>query len=87
MKTQSTYTFDSVRTYLQSNHYVRTYRQRKYDAYHHYKTNEHILVPFEEGSFTEQELLKLFQNSKGTELPTEIEMCRFKLFIHQKNNN
>lgn len=87
MQTQNTYTFEKVRDYLQGNSYVRTYRQRNCDAFHNYKTNEHVLVPFAEGSYTEQELLELFQNSKGTELPADIEICRFKLFIHQQKNN
>lgn len=87
MKTQNIYSFKSVRNYLLNNSYVMTYRQRNCDAYHNYKTNEYVLVPFEEGNYTEDELLALFQNSKGTELPADIEICRFKLFIHHQKNN
>jgi hypothetical protein len=87
MKKQNTYSFESIRKYLQENHYVKTYRQGTKDAYHHYKTNEHVLVPYEKGSYTEVALLQLFQNSKGTELPAEIEICRFKLYTHQQLNN
>ena len=84
MKNYQTYSFNNLRAYLKKFRYVRTYRQGDKDAYHHYKTNEHVLVPYEEGNYTEIELLKLFKNSKGTELPAEIEICRFKLFIHQE---
>lgn len=87
MCTQNTYTFEVIRTYLQNHNYLRTYRQRNCDAYHHYKTNEHILLPYQEGSYTQEELLELFQNSKGTELPSEIELCRFRLFTHQQLKN
>ncbi|MCI2229922.1 hypothetical protein MC378_12160 [Polaribacter sp. MSW13] len=89
MKTQNTYSFKSVRNYLLNHDFVSTYRQRNCDAYHNYKTNEYVLVPYEEGNYTEIELLKLFKNSKGIELPAAVEICRFKLFIHQelKNNH
>lgn len=89
MNKQNSYSFKSVRNYLLNNNYVMTYRQKNCDAYHNYKTNEYVLVPYEEGNYTEEELLELFQNSKGIELPAEIEICRFKLFIHQelKNNH
>lgn len=84
MKTQNNYTFKSIRNYLLNIDFVSTYRQKNCDAYHNYKTNEYVLVPYEEGSYTENELLELFQNSKGIELPAEIEICRFKLFIHKE---
>jgi hypothetical protein len=87
MKIQNTFTFKSIRNYLRNHSYVRTYRQRNYDAFHNYKTNEYVFVPYEEGNYTEEELLGLFQNSKGTELPAEIEICRFQLFIQQQLNN
>lgn len=86
MKIQNSYYFESVRNYLLNHNYVRTYRQRNCDAYHNYKTNEYVLIPYQEGSYNEEELLELFQNSKGTELPAEIEICRFKLFIHEQLN-
>lgn len=84
MKKQIMYSFKSVRNYLLNHSYVRTYRQKNYDAYHHYKTNEYVFVPYEEGKYTEEELWELFKNCKGTELPAEKEICRFKLFTHQQ---
>ncbi|WKD85204.1 hypothetical protein KCTC32516_00544 [Polaribacter huanghezhanensis] len=86
MKNNKSYSFRSVRKYLLNHSYVQTYRQKDCDAYHNYKTNEHVLVPYQEGSYTEDEILQLFKISKGTELPCEIELCRFKLFIHQQSN-
>lgn len=84
MKNPNIYSFESVKDYLLNYNYVRTYRQKNWDAYHHYKTNEYVLIPFEEGNYTERELLDLFQNNKGTELPAEIEICRFKLYNYQQ---
>ena len=83
---KTTYCFKQLRDYLIENNYTPSYRRGNKDAFYNGKTNLEVLIPFNQEAFTKQQIIQIFQEDNATELPPQIEWCRFQVFIYSQFN-
>ena len=83
----NTFLTSQLIAYLDNRGYVATYFQANKRAYHHWKSNEHVLVPEDKDALTSAEILTIFRENGATELPAELELMRFQVYYHKHLKN
>ena len=85
MGNKTIYTRKNLLDYL--NHfYLSTYCTIDMQAFYNARNRQHILVNRKKENFSKSEIILMFAKDKATDLPTEIELCRFQLFLYEQNN-
>ena len=85
MKTTNNLT-QQLKIYLENIGYLMTYRKGNCDGYYNFRTNEHLLIPFENTTVLDaSDIQEIFKNSEQViDLPAKLEFSRFQLFIHNQ---
>jgi len=81
---KTTYTNQQLVSYLKHFRYLPTYRKSNKDAFYNPRNRQDLLVPIDKESFTQPEIIALFQKSRATDFPPEIEWSRFHLFHYSQ---
>lgn len=87
MANHITYTIKNVSNYLIHFRYLPTYFKGENRAFYNTRNRQHLLIPLENESLTEQDIIQFFKKGKATDMPPEIEWSRFQIFMHSQNNN
>lgn len=87
MKTINKFTFKNLSDYLKHFRYLPTYRKGNKDAFYNPRNRQDLLIPIDKPEFTKLEVITLFSNSKATDMPPNIEWCRFQQYIYSIDIN
>ncbi|MBO6517418.1 MAG: hypothetical protein JJ975_12795 [Bacteroidia bacterium] len=86
MTTNKKFNKTDITNYLKSLGYKTTYIQDGHQAYYNPRTRKELLIPMNEELLTQDELNQIFQVSKATDLPIELEVKRFEVYVYQNSN-
>ena len=84
MKTTKNLT-QQLKAYLKNIGYLLTYRKGDCDGYYNFRTNDHLLIPFDDKAVLDtSDIQEIFKNSEAIDLPPQLELNQFELFIYNQ---